>query len=197
MSALKSGPGSYPVGVNISLQDEQPVGPKNKRDSKCAQVYDPWLAAAAKSDFLGVQTYTRARVGKGGDLGPEQGVELTQMGYEFWPEALEQCLRYAAARVNAPIYVTENGVSTEDDTRRVEYIDRALQGVRNCLADGIDIRGYIHWSLLDNFEWIYGYRPKFGLVSVDRRTQERTIKPSAHHLGGIARSNKIPAGLLA
>jgi beta-glucosidase len=190
--AIKSGPGDYPVGVNISLQHEVAVGPKSKRDKKCAEVYDPWLAAAAQSDFLGVQAYTRCRVGKGGDLGPEPGIELTQMGYEFWPEALEACLRYAAERAPVPIYVTENGVSTDDDTRRIEYIRRALDGVLNCLASGIDVRGYIHWSLLDNFEWIMGYRPRFGLVAVNRETQERTIKPSAHYLGTIARGNRIP-----
>lgn len=188
---MKSGPGRYPIGVSVSLQDEQPVGPDSKRDKKCAEVYDPWLEAAGRSDFLGVQSYTRCRVGKKGDLSPESGSEMTQMGYEYWPEALEACLRYASSKVSVPIYVTENGVSTDDDLRRVEYIRRALDGVVNCLKDGIDIRGYIHWSLLDNFEWIMGYRPKFGLVSVDRTTQERTVKPSAHYLGEIARNNRL------
>jgi beta-glucosidase len=191
LEAMKSGPGSYPIGVSIALQDEQAVGPDNKRDRKCAEVYEPWLEAAGRSDFLGVQAYTRCRVGKKGDLGPEAGVELTQMGYEFWPEALEACLRYASARVSVPIYITENGVSTENDARRVEYIRRALDGVLNCLADGIDVRGYIHWTLIDNFEWIMGYRPKFGLVAIDRSTQERSIKPSARYLGEIARQNRI------
>ncbi len=189
LAALKSGPGNYPVGVTIAMQDEQAVGPDSKRDQKCAEVYRPWLEAAAGSDFAGVQTYSRSRVGPDRDLPPEEGVELTQMGYEFWPEALEQTIRYAHANARVPIYVTENGVSTEDDTRRIEYIDKALDGVRRCLADGIDVRGYIHWSLLDNFEWIYGYRPKFGLVAVDRETQQRTIKPSARYLGEIARRN--------
>ncbi len=128
---------------------------------------------------------------KSGDMKPEAGVELTQMGYEFWPEALEACVRYAKARVDRPIYVTENGVSTEDDSRRIEYIQRSLRGVLNCLRDGIDVRGYIHWSLLDNFEWIMGYRPKFGLIAVNRETQERVIKPSAYYLGEIARSNSL------
>jgi len=192
VGALKSGPGSYPVGVNIGIQDEQAVGPNSRRDRKCAEVYDPWLAAASKSDFLGVQAYTRGRVGKKGDLGPEPGVELTQMGYEFWPDALEACLRYAAARVSVPIYITESGIATDDDSRRIEYIRHSLAGVLRCLESGIDIRGYIHWSLLDNFEWIMGYRPKFGLVAVDRASQKRTVKPSAHYLGGIARQNHIP-----
>jgi beta-glucosidase len=189
--AMKSGPGGYPVGISLAFQDEQAVGPHSKRDRKCAEAYDPWLQAAVRSDFLGVQAYTRCQVGKDGDLGPEPGAELTQMGYEFWPEALEACIRYAAGRVNVPIYVTENGIATEDDSRRIEYTRRALSGVLNCLDDRIDVRGYIHWSLLDNFEWIFGYRPHFGLISVDRRTQQRAIKPSARYLGEIARTNRI------
>jgi beta-glucosidase len=189
LAAIKSGPGRYPVGVTLAIQDEQAAGPDSKRDAKREAIYGAWLDAAGKSDFVGVQTYTRARVGKDGDLPPEPGVELTQMGYEFWPESLEQTIRYAAARAKVPVYVTENGVATEDDTRRVEYIKRALVGVESCLRDGLDVRGYVHWSLLDNFEWIYGYRPRFGLVAVNRETQERIVKPSARYLGEVARRN--------
>ena len=96
-----------------------------------------------------------------------------------------------------PIYVTENGISTEDDSRRVEYIGRALEALARCLGDGIDIRGYIYWSLLDNFEWISGYRPKFGLIAVNRETQERTVKFSGRYLGEIARRNAISLQRLA
>jgi beta-glucosidase len=191
-AAIKGAATGLPVGVSVSLQDEVPAGPKSKRDAKCAEAYDPWLAAASESDFLGVQAYTRCRVGRKCDLEPEPGCELTQMGYEFWPEALEASVRYAAARTQAPIYVTENGIATEDDARRIEYIRRAVDGVANCLASGLHVRGYIHWSLLDNFEWIWGYRPKFGLVAVDRRTQQRRIKPSAEYLGAIAKANRLP-----
>ena len=191
VAAMKAGPGRYPAGVTIALQDEQPVGSDSRCEEKRAQVYEPWLRAARESDFVGVQTYTRGRVGKNGDLPPEEGVELTQMGYEFWPEALEPTIRYAHAIAKVPVYVTENGVSTEDDSRRIVYLDRALAGVRNCLADNIDVRGYIHWSLLDNFEWLHGYRPKFGLVAVDRETQKRTVKQSAWRLGEIATRNGI------
>ncbi len=191
-TAIRSASGDFPVGLNVSLQDEQAVGPKSRRDRKCVEVYDSWLDAAAKSDFLGVQAYTRCRVGKDGDLGPEPGVDLTQMGYEFWPEALEACLKYAAERVRVPIYVTENGVATADDGQRIEYIQRALTGVSRSIESGVDIRGYIYWSLLDNFEWIFGYRPQFGLIGVDRDSQERFIKSSARYLGEIARTNQVP-----
>jgi beta-glucosidase len=111
------------------------------------------------------------------------------MGYEYWPDALEQTVRYAAARTAAPSYITENGISTDQDARRIDYVRAALNGLRHCLDDGIDVRGYIYWSLLDNFEWISGYRPRFGLVGVDRQTQERTVKASARYLGEIAKRN--------
>jgi beta-glucosidase len=110
---------------------------------------------------------------------------------EYYPQALEATIRYTAQHVKLPIYVTENGISTDDDTRRVAYIGTAVRGVANCLKDGIDVRGYIHWSLLDNFEWIFGFGPRFGLIDVDRATMKRTIKPSAFVLGKIARANGI------
>ncbi len=189
LAAMKSGPGKYPVGVNIAMSDDQAVGADSGRDRKREMVYGPWLEAASRSDFVGVQTYTRARVGKDKDLPPEPGVEKTQTGWEFWPEALGETIRYAAAQAKVPVYVTENGIATEDDTRRIEYTRRALASVRKCLDDKVDVRGYIHWSLIDNFEWNSGFKPKFGLVAVNRETQERTPKPSARFLGDIARRN--------
>ncbi|MCU1451175.1 MAG: bifunctional beta-D-glucosidase/beta-D-fucosidase, partial [Acidimicrobiales bacterium] len=90
-----------------------------------------------------------------------------------------------------PLLVTENGIGTTDDTERIEYVDAARRGVLACLADGIDVRGYTYWSALDNFEWAFGYRPTFGLVAVDRATQVRTPKPSAHWLGEVAKRNSL------
>jgi beta-glucosidase len=89
------------------------------------------------------------------------------------------------------VLVTENGIATDDDTQRIGFVGRALDGVLDCLAEGLDVRGYVYWSLLDNFEWAHGYRPTFGLVAVDRTTQERTPKPSATWLGQIARANNL------
>ena len=74
----------------------------------------------------------------------------------------------------------------------IAYVQQALEGVLRCLDDGIDVRGYTYWSLLDNFEWALGYEPRFGLVEVDRQTFERTLKPSARWFGEVARANALP-----
>ena len=113
------------------------------------------------------------------------------MGYLFQPEALGHTIRRAAETTGLPIFVTENGLGTDDDARRVRvHLARARER-RGVHRDGLDVRGYFYWSLFDNFEWALGYRPTFGLVAVDRATQERTAKPSARHLGAIARANGL------
>jgi beta-glucosidase len=201
--AIKSGPGDGPVGLTLSMADFQAVGDGTpdgdakataNRDRARTAMEDRYLETVRGDDFIGVQTYTRDRVGVDGELGPEPGVELTQMNYEFWPEALEATIRRAwEVTDHVPVLVTENGCSGEDDPRRIEYVRRALEGVLNCLDDGVDVLGYTYWSLLDNFEWAYGYRPRFGLVAVDRETQQRRPKPSAAWLGSVARANALPA----
>lgn len=188
---LKGGPGSFPVGVSVAMMDDQAVGDDSQVVRKREDCYEPWFEAARHSDFIGVQTYSRSRLDSHGFVGPEPGVELTHSGEEFYPESLEHTVRLAAKATGKPVYVTENGIDTLDDTRREVYIKRALTGLRRCLDDGIDVRSYVHWSLLDNFEWIFGYGPRYGLVAVDHSTQERTVKPSAHLLGSIARSNRL------
>lgn len=192
MEAIKSGPGDFPVGITLALLDIQSTkGGETLAAQMRHEINDIFLEALSGDDFVGVQTYSRTRFGAAGLLPAEEGVELTQMGYEFWPEALEATIRYASARTGLPVIVTENGVSTTDDTRRIEYIRRALHGIVNCLKDGLDVRGYTYWSAFDNFEWSLGYRPTFGLIAVDRTTQERTVKPSARWLGAIARKNGL------
>lgn len=189
--AIKSGPGDFPLGVTLLISDDQAIGSDAQQKRKRSEVYDPWFETAKQDDFIGVQTYGRTRLDSNGPMHPPEGAELTQMGEEFWPQALEQTIRYAHAQTGKPVYVTENGIATEDDAKRIAYIKAAVSGVKFCLADGIPVRGYFHWSLLDNFEWVFGYRPKFGLVAVDRVTMERRPKPSAQFLGSLARQNRI------
>ena len=190
VEAIKSASGDFPVGITLATQDLQPTaGAEEFAAQLNREINDVYLESLQGDDFVGVQAYHRSRVGPEGFLPPEEGVEVTAMGYEFWPEALEATIRHAVAKSGLPVIVTENGIATTDDTRRVEYIRRALQGVINCLNDGLPVRGYTYWSAFDNFEWGLGYRPTFGLIAVDRQTQERTVKPSARYLGSIARAN--------
>lgn len=193
VDALRAGPGSFPVGLTLSMNDYQAVdGGEATRDEVRRANEDVFLEATTGDDFVGVQTYSRARVGPGGMLGPEPGVRVTQMGYEYWPQALEATIRRAwEVTGGIPVVVTENGIGTEDDDERRAFVSEALAGVRRCLDDGIDVRGYVHWSLMDNFEWVLGYGPKFGLVAVDREDFTRRPKPSAAWLGAVARANRL------
>jgi beta-glucosidase len=120
-----------------------------------------------------------------------EGGNVNSDMWEMYPEALEHTVRLAARHAGVPVIVTENGMATADDDARLAYTRRALEGLARAAADGVDVRGYFHWSLLDNFEWNFGFRPKFGLVAVDRETQARTPKPSARFLGDIAKRNAI------
>jgi beta-glucosidase len=185
--------GKIPVGVTLAINDDLPPLPESGLasgvEAKRAQILTPWLNAPG--DWVGVQNYTESRVGPTADLPNAPGVEVTQMDYPFAPRALEAVIRTLAGLTKRPIYVTENGVATEDDTRRVAFIREAVRGVLAARADGVDVRSYIHWSLLDNFEWTNGYRPKFGLVAVDRKTFKRTPKPSAAYFGQIARTGRV------
>jgi beta-glucosidase len=192
VDALRSGRKRFPVGFTIAMSDLQAVaGGEARRDAAQREAHDVFLEATRGDDFVGVQNYSRTRFGPGGVLRPEDGVELTQMGYEFMPEALEATIRHAHKVTGLPLMVTENGISADDDTRRIAFVERALKGVARCIADKIDVRGYFYWSMLDNFEWLLGYRPMFGLIAVDRTTQRRRIKPSAEWLGDIARRNSM------
>ena len=186
--AIKSGRGEFPVGLTLSMSDFQAVnGGELKRDEIRAVAEDQFLEAAKGDDFIGVQAYTRERVGPDGLIGPEAGTHLTQMGYEVWPQSTEACIRRAHAVTGNRIIITESGIATDDDKQRIAFIKETLAGIKRCSADGIAIDGYCHWTLLDNFEWTNGYGPKFGLVAVDRQTFERKPKPSLSYLGAIAR----------
>jgi beta-glucosidase len=122
----------------------------------------------------------------------DDGVRRTEMGYEYRPEAIGATLRRAAElHPGKELVVTEHGIATDDDAERVEFFHAGLQSVADVLADGIPVRGYLAWSLLDNFEWAHGYRTRFGLVDVDRTTMARTPRPSLGYLGRVARANAL------
>lgn len=158
-----------------------------------------FLPGRGAMDFLGVNYYFRQFV-RGhqeahhdffGEVCPaaEMGdvvKETNQMGWEVYPEGLNDVLQLAR-EYPWPVVITENGICTEDDTQRESFIRRHLAALEKAIASGVKVWGYMHWSLLDNFEWAEGFRPRFGLVNVDYQTMERKIKPSAYVLSECCR----------
>jgi beta-glucosidase len=191
VDAIKSARSELRTGWTVlsdSFQAE-PGGESRVEEIRSACV-DEFLEASRDDDIVGVQTYSRLRFGPDGILPPPEGAEITDAyGWEFYPAALEETIRYFASKISTPLIVTENGIAARDDSRRVEWIRQTVPGLRRCIADGIDLRGYLYWSAMDNFEWLEGYTPRFGLIEVDRSTLERRPKESAHYLGQVARSN--------
>lgn len=145
-------------------------------------------------DWLGVQYYRKNWVDPAVRTlfrEPPAGTVLTQMGWAVHPDGLRQML-HRASKTGLPLYVTENGIATEDDAERTDYIESHLRAVAQARAEGADVRGYLHWSAFDNFEWAEGYRPKFGLIAVDRDNDFRRMpKPSAHAFARLARTGSI------
>ncbi len=181
------------AGMCLQMPDLQ--GDEELRSTAQREMIDVYLEDLPGA-FAGVQYYTRMVLDPSApDLvaDPPQDVPVTQMGWEIHPEGLLQALR-AAARAGLPLVVTENGIATGEDARRIDYIESHLGAVLDALGEGIDVRGYLYWSSFDNFEWAEGYRPQFGLVGIDRAGDlRREARPSAHAFGRVARSGRLDA----
>lgn len=128
-------------------------------------------------DFIGLNFYFRCLL-KNGLRRPGENKRVSDMGWELYPWGIKPVVE-ELGRYQKPIYITENGLADEHDTHRAWYITEVISSLHEAIAEGADVRGYMHWSLLDNFEWAYGFTKKFGLFSVNRKTWERTARPSA------------------
>ena len=187
-AAMKAVKPDLLVGITLSLHDIQAQeGGEEAAAKEWNEEFEHYLPYIKDDDFFGLQNYTRTLMGKDGSLPCPEGAERTQMDYEFYPQALGHVIRTVHEKLPIPIIVTENGVATSDDTRRVAFIQEALAGVEECIADGIPVKGYMYWSLLDNFEWQKGFSMTFGLIAVDRSTQTRYPKESLKFLGTYAK----------
>ena len=152
----------------------------------------------ATSDYIGIAHYHGQRVAFDARLPREQfirrhnvpGALVTDMGWSADPTWMRAILN-DLKRLRKPVYITENGVATSVDSRRESYLTELLPSVRLAIEDGVDVRGYFHWTNMDNFEWARGYHAQFGLIAVDRRTLERTIKPSGRLYAQIAGANGL------
>lgn len=177
--------GCYPDLVLEGLEPHLPTGWQ-----------DDFPTIQAPIDWLGVNYYTCSRnahaPGGWPNISQSKGdLEKTSMGWEIRPESFGRMLRLVREYSdNLPIYVTENGLSSDDvlvdggvdDAQRLAYLRAHLREVQSAIADGVDIRGYVIWSLLDNYEWALGYEKRFGLIHVDFDTLDRTPKQSYHAL---------------
>jgi beta-glucosidase len=152
-------------------------------------------------DFIGLNYYSRTVVKAGPPpmgierVDPPAGAETSTMGWEVYPEGFYR----VQARLKAygkPVYITENGIGTDDDEQRCRYIVRHLQQTHRAIAEGLDVRSYLHWTFQDNFEWAEGFRQKFGLIATEEGTQNRLPRRSAYMFRDIARANAVSDELL-
>jgi beta-glucosidase len=153
------------------------------------------LPIQRKLDFLGVNYYTRIHIRfnpfrpMGLELKYEDrdGHGLTDLGWEIHPHGMEKALR-EASRLRLPMMMTENGIATRDGQKKMKFIKSHVDMLEKCLRQGMDIRGYFYWSLIDNYEWLKGLDAKFGLYSVDYNTLERRATPAAAFYSHLIKS---------
>jgi beta-galactosidase len=112
------------------------------------------------------------------------------MGWNIFPEGIYHAL-IELKKYNVPVFVSEAGIADEKDIYRAEYIEGLAYWIHQAISDGVDVRGYLYWSLTDNFEWALGYSKRFGLIAINYETKERTIRDSAYTLQKIAQSNML------
>ncbi len=148
-----------------------------------------------KLDFFGVNYYTRVhiRFNPFKKMGVElrhrdiDGYGLTDMGWEIHPHGLEKVLRYAS-KLNVPLIITENGIATHDSARKTKFMKRHIDVLEKCIKNGIDVRGYFYWSLIDNYEWLQGLDARFGLYKVDFDTLKRKPTNAAAYYSYLIKS---------
>jgi beta-glucosidase len=177
-----------PVGWSLACVDYQAVpGHEDRAAAVRDRALTDWIEVSRDDDFVGVQNYTRRLVGANGVQKPPPGTPVDDLGWELYPQSLANATRYAAAVSQRPVLITEHGVCTLDDELRLDHTRQALELLAAAVAEErLDVRGYLHWTLLDEFEWFSGYDVTFGLVEVDRRTFQRRPRPSAAWLGSLA-----------
>ncbi|HVM77223.1 MAG TPA: family 1 glycosylhydrolase [Candidatus Paceibacterota bacterium] len=136
-----------------------------------------FLGVMDTADFIGLNFYFHNRISRW--YGRNRNERISDMGWELYPESLYHLLLELKLLFGKPIYITENGLADNRDKHREYFIAEHLSAMKKAIEKGVDVRGYFHWSLLDNFEWDSGFWPRFGLVEIDYKTMERRIRPSA------------------
>ena len=185
------------VGLAHHLRPIDPCRPGSLLDRVACglrhRIANEWLLRACRGtlDFIGLNYYTRDFLRFGGLLGtvctadhnPGMGPK-SALGWEIYPEGLYRVL-VDLKRYRLPILITENGVCADDDSLRWQFIEQHLAAMGQAMREGTDVRGYLYWSLLDNFEWAEGFTPRFGLIEVEFATQQRRVRDSARRMAQL------------
>lgn len=179
------------VGLTLSLYDYQVIGEDEAFAEKLwNEDFEQFLPYLADDDFIGVQNYTRKLIQDNEVLDIPEDSLKTEMGNEFYPQSLANVCRKVSKKWEKEILITENGVSSSDDSMRQNHIKIVMKDLQDLIEEKINVTGYFHWSLLDNFEWQLGFNQKFGLIEVDRETMERIPKVSLTLLGELGKKLK-------
>jgi beta-glucosidase len=177
--AIKSVIPGAKVGLTLALQQlSAATGGDALYRKMFAEARAPFYEAASRDDFIGVQTYYKFELGPDGYLPAPTGGMKDMVGLPTPPGALAASVREAWEHAKVPVLVSEHGHNSNDDAQRIQHLRGSMDGLGGEIARGTPVLGYLHWSLLDNFEWSSGYVPRFGLVAVDRETFVRAPKPS-------------------
>jgi len=206
-NTLGRGP-STRIGIAKGVVVFIPCRARSATDKVVIQIRDFFFnhffvkAAIRSLDFIGLNYYSRNFIRSGrfglpaifGDIcdpahHPEAG-NKNSLGWEIWPEGIYQIVK-AFSRYKRPILITENGICTNHDEERLQFIEEHLRALKKAMDEEAPVIGYLYWSLLDNFEWAEGFSPRFGLIEVDYKTQERKIRPSALRFAQICKSGFI------
>lgn len=179
------------TGVTLSIQEHvaEPGGEQFAREAN-EKLNLTWLRSAGEvGDFVAVQNYTRLRYDENGRIVETENKE--DAGYSMVPESLGATVRLAHEETGKPVWITEHGADlpTSRDDERSRFIRASLEGLHAAVEDGVPVKGYVHWALTDNWEWMRGFDGHFGLAEVDRETQRRTPRPSFKTYGDIAKAN--------
>ena len=189
-AAIKSVRSDLPTGVCLASIDYRGVGPNSVADAVRERIDGPWMAAVREAgDFVGVQNYWPLFFNDKGPTMAPKGSEYNGF-FVLDTQSLANCVRQAHAATGKPVLVTENGIDTNDDAKRIRYTLGTLHALGQAVTEGVPLLGYMHWSLLDNYEW-GTYKSRYGLVEVDPATFRRTPKKSAHVLGAFAQRGQL------
>lgn len=208
---IKSRFPNSPVGVALAFQHYQPYRPDSSRDIRYVnhvfRKMNCWFLEGLDSgrlqikkrrnknvmhkgiDFIGVNYYTSSYLKSGKPAPFKDGEIFTDMGWLVHPRGLYDVLEYVHDNFDVPVIITENGAATTDEDFRIWFISEHLKVVHSALEKGVDIRGYMYWSLIDNYEWERGYTKRFGLTRIDFDTQERAVKRGGEWYASVIKQN--------